>query len=312
MKIHSFSAGLMATALIVTLPVTDALSATRAEAESAIAAADEAREKAASVGGEWRDTGKIIGAATKLLDTKEYTKAIEMADKAKAQGELGYDQAMSQKGVGLAGYMIAMIQEKPVVDKAKAGFKGILPIEVMHNGETVLVERGHDKNATLPVEFLKTDRACPPFCIQPISIDDGVETIGELEMLEYLKRASAGEGVLVVDSRTPEWILRGTIPGSINIPWNQIDPQQQGMFGDSGASLIDTLMTDQFGVEVKEDDSKDFSNAKTLVLFCNGIWCGQSHSNISTLLRMGYPAEKLKWYRGGMQDWVSAGLTTIK
>jgi rhodanese-related sulfurtransferase len=27
---------------------------------------------------------------------------------------------------------------------------------------------------------------------------------------------------------------------------------------------------------------------------------------------LGYPAERIKWYRGGMQDWVSAGLTTVK
>ncbi|RKZ91616.1 MAG: rhodanese-like domain-containing protein, partial [Gammaproteobacteria bacterium] len=25
-----------------------------------------------------------------------------------------------------------------------------------------------------------------------------------------------------------------------------------------------------------------------------------------------YPVYKLKWYRGGMQSWVSLGLTTVK
>jgi hypothetical protein len=30
------------------------------------------------------------------------------------------------------------------------------------------------------------------------------------------------------------------------------------------------------------------------------------------LIAMGYPANNLKWYRGGMQDWVSVGLTTVK
>ncbi|OQX39275.1 MAG: sulfurtransferase, partial [Candidatus Sedimenticola endophacoides] len=55
----------------------------------------------------------------------------------------------------------------------------------------------------------------------------------------------------------------------------------------------------------------DFRNAKTLVLFCNGIWCPQSSVNIKTLANMGYPAYKLKWYRGGMQSWLSVGLSTI-
>jgi rhodanese-related sulfurtransferase len=56
----------------------------------------------------------------------------------------------------------------------------------------------------------------------------------------------------------------------------------------------------------------DFSTAKTLVMFCNGAWCGQSPTNIQTLLKLGYPPNKLKWYRGGMQAWEQFGLTTVK
>jgi len=314
MKIRSFSIGLMATALMVAVPATNAWSATRSETESAIAAADEARKKAASVGGEWRDTGKMIKKATKMLDTREYSKAIGIADKAKAQGELGYEQAMSQKDAGIPDYVVAVGTPKPAVAEmaAKAVTMGIQAIEVMHNGDTVVIERGHDEDATLPAEFLKTERACPPFCVQPISAGEGVETVGEIEVLDYLKRATAGEAVLVVDSRTTDWVLRGTIPGSVNIPWNQVDPQQQGMFGDSGDIYLQNLMTEQFGAVQTEDGAIDFSDAKTLVLFCNGIWCGQSSANIATLLNIGYPAEKLKWYRGGMQDWVSVGMTTVK
>ena len=48
------------------------------------------------------------------------------------------------------------------------------------------------------------------------------------------------------------------------------------------------------------------------MLFCIGIWCPQSTANIKTLVALGYPVYKLKWYRGGMQDWVSVGLTTVK
>ncbi len=73
-----------------------------------------------------------------------------------------------------------------------------------------------------------------------------------------------------------------------------------------------SLMIDRFGVMQTEEGDLDFSQAKTLVLFCNGLWCGQSHANIRTLLRAGYPPEKLKWYRGGMQDWAVAGLTIVK
>jgi hypothetical protein len=42
------------------------------------------------------------------------------------------------------------------------------------------------------------------------------------------------------------------------------------------------------------------------------MWCGQSPSNIKTLLKFGYPAHKIKWYRGGMQSWSNLGLNTVK
>jgi rhodanese-related sulfurtransferase len=312
MKIRSLSAGLMVTALLAALPATNALSATRAEAEQAIAEAEEARKKAASIGGEWRDTAKMMDKATELLDTREYTKAIEIADEAKLQGDLGYEQAMEAKDAGFPKYMVSLSEKEPAVAEMGAGDVGVQPVEVMHDGQKVVIERTHEEGATLPAEFLKTDRTCPPFCIQPMSAAEGVDTIGEIEMLALLKQAAAGDPVLVIDSRTPEWVMRGTIPGSVNIPWDQIDPQQQGMFGDRGDSYAKGLMTEQFGVKEGDDGALDFSEAKTLVLFCNGIWCGQSSANIATLMDLGYPAERIKWYRGGMQDWVSAGLTTVK
>jgi len=33
---------------------------------------------------------------------------------------------------------------------------------------------------------------------------------------------------------------------------------------------------------------------------------------MKTLLAFGYPAEKIKWFRGGMQTWQVLGLTTVK
>jgi len=69
-------------------------------------------------------------------------------------------------------------------------------------------------------------------------------------------------------------------------------------------------MVERFGAE-QLDELWDFSNAKTLVMYCNGMWCGQSPRNIMTLTKFGYPAHKIKWYRGGMQNWEALGLTTV-
>lgn len=188
-------------------------------------------------------------------------------------------------------------------------------LDVVHNGQTVTIQRGHDRDAILPAMFQKTDRGCPPFCVQPIVAAPGVGTIGELEVLDYLRRISQGDdSILLVDSRTPDWVMRGTIPGAINIPWNRISADAAGTFETpEQADAFQQILSDEFdGRFDAEKDTWDFSNAKTLVLFCNGIWCGQSTDNIKTLLELGYPVHKLKWYRGGMQDWVSVGLTTVK
>lgn len=186
-------------------------------------------------------------------------------------------------------------------------------VEVTHNGEKITISRGHDLSATLPEVFQKTDRGCPPFCVQPMTLAPGVETVGELEVLDMLKRAAEGdENVLVVDSRTPDWVMRGTIPGSVNVPWDKISQDTAGTFETpTEADTMEHILNDEFGAK-KTNGNWDFSGAKTLVLFCNGIWCPQSSLNIHTLVELGYPADKIKWYRGGMQDWVSVGLTTVK
>ena len=179
-------------------------------------------------------------------------------------------------------------------------------VTVMHNGKPVTIQRNQKRDNTVDAAFAKTSRDCPPFCIQPAVVAPGVETIAELEMLAYLKRKSDGDdSILVIDSRTPDWVVRGTIPGSVNIPWTTLNISQSDPL-----TIADTL-EDRLGAQHLEG-LWDFSNAKTLVLFCNGMWCGQSPNNIKSLLKIGYPAHQLKWYRGGMQDWSILGLTVIK
>ncbi|WP_295584784.1 rhodanese-like domain-containing protein [uncultured Lamprocystis sp.] len=215
-------------------------------------------------------------------------------------------------------FAIALLSAFAACQPAAAEGNKITPkldsVQVMHNGQPVTIQRGHDPAAHLPEIFQKTDRGCPPFCVQPMVAVPGVETIGELELLDYLKRVGQGdEGILVVDSRTPDWVMRGTIPGSVNIPWNKINIDTKGTFETPGeAESFKHILADEFGATLSEEGKWTFGDAKTLVLFCNGIWCPQSTANLQTLVKYGYPVEKLKWYRGGMQDWASVGLTSVK
>lgn len=179
-------------------------------------------------------------------------------------------------------------------------------VTVQHNGKDVVIKRDQNTDATVIDAFAKTSRPCPPFCIQPISLAPGVETLGEAEMIDWIVKAQSDDSIMIIDSRTPDWVKRGTIPSAVNLPWTDLSTAK-------GADplSIGEILTEQFNAE-EFDGLWKFGNAKTLVLFCNGMWCGQSPTNIKALLDFGYPAHKIKWYRGGMQNWSNLGLTTVK
>lgn len=178
-------------------------------------------------------------------------------------------------------------------------------VTVLHRGRPVVIERNPDTENTIEPDFALTSRPCPPFCILPMNLAPGVETLGELELLDYLAQIGKNSGVLVIDSRDGTWPQRsGVIPGAVLLPWQKLHPAHA-----SAAEIADTLQF-QFGA-VRQEGLWNFAGAKTLVFYCNGPWCGQSPTNIKQLLSLGYPAHKLKWYRGGIQAWKSLGLTTV-
>lgn len=175
---------------------------------------------------------------------------------------------------------------------------GVISIDIVHQDETIKLQRIQDRDNEISDFYLKTTRGK----IQPMHpfAPHLVETIGELEMINYVKQRSAGDdSILVIDTRTPNWpVITGGIPTAINIPYTKFKNKEKSI----------EIMEDQLGVQV--DDIYDFSYAKTLVMYCNGVWCGQTPTAVKALLKYGYPASKIKYYRGGMNAWKSLGLTT--
>ena len=166
--------------------------------------------------------------------------------------------------------------------------KNIMSVTVQTKNGPVEIKRDQNNNATINPAFAKTSRKCPPFCVQPMIAAPGVKTVGELEVVQYLQK-----GGLIIDARTVEWHVKGTIPSSVNIPYTQV------------AKRLDEI-------GCKKGSKWDCSNAKEVLLFCNGLWCGQSPTAIKAMLREGYPASKILYYRNGMQGWQSLGLTVVE
>jgi rhodanese-related sulfurtransferase len=174
--------------------------------------------------------------------------------------------------------------------------------------EIVGISRNQDNKATIDPAFAKTSRPCPPFCIQPTQpfAPAAVETVTELDVIHAARDVAHGDkSVLVVDTRTPGWVKKGTIPHSVNIPFTKLNSKA---LAKDPVAVVE-LMVDTFGVK-DMDGVLNYDNAKTLYLFCNGSWCGQSPASIRALLTMGYPENKIKYYRGGINAWKLLGLTT--
>lgn len=111
--------------------------------------------------------------------------------------------------------------------------------------------------------------------IQPMQIAEGVRTVGELEIIDHLQRE-----LPLVDSRDPDSYGEATIPGATNLPFSE------------ATSRVDEL-----------------DRQNPTVFFCNGPQCGQSPTAISNLLEADYPPEKILYYRGGLHDWITLGLS---
>lgn len=137
--------------------------------------------------------------------------------------------------------------------------------------------------------------------LTPISMGKGIETYGELEVIDFIQKNGKNPDAMLVDARMEGWYKKGTIPSAVNIPFKKFDPKNTIDFD----FVLDTI-----GVE-KEGGKYNFENAKTLLLFCNGAWCPQSSWAMENLLSIGYPTEKLKWYRAGMYGWKIVNLTTV-
>ncbi len=181
--------------------------------------------------------------------------------------------------------------------------EGLPYVDVDVNGENIRIERIQDTSHKLKNSYTKTSRPTPPFNIQPFEPIKGVKTVTELDVINFIKeKVSENEGMLI-DGRMPKWYQNGTIPGALNIPFSMFAQHQENPY-------VDQIFT-IFGAELDED-GWHFDDAQELLVFDNGPWCQQGVTLMKHLIALGYPREKILYYRGGMQFWQILGLTTIK
>jgi len=158
---------------------------------------------------------------------------------------------------------------------------------------------------------ISVPKACKSTYVQttgkllPMLLDEEIATYGELEVLAFMKQMQKDSSMLLIDGRKEDWFNYRTIPGAINMPFHHFKDKEAFVFEFEEHLLI-------LNVDLKSDGSFEFSKAKTVLIFCNGPWCSQSVVMVEALLDIGYPAERINWYRGGMQTWLNAGMTSTR
>ena len=187
-------------------------------------------------------------------------------------------------------YKVKITENLPYVD-----------VDVM--GEPVRLDRIQDTKHKLTNSYSKTSRPCPPFCVQPFQPIKGIETYGELELLNFLKQEVSNNTGVLVDARLPKWYKEGTIPGAINLPFSILNPDTSNQYLNQVLPILGA----------KKDGNKwNFDTAQKLVVFDNGPWDQQGTRAMQHLVKIGYPKEKIKYYRGGMQYWQILGFKVLK
>lgn len=169
--------------------------------------------------------------------------------------------------------------------------------ETIDMGHKITVQRIQDFDNKLVDDFTKTSRECPPFCIQPTTIQE-LKPIAELEVINFIRTKVKNKQGLLIDTRLKSWFELETIPSALNIPFTLMQSNK----ADKILNLLGMRIT---------NGKKDFTKVKELVLFSNGIWSEQATKFIIEIIKKGYPKEKIMFYRDGLQGWKLLGLTTI-
>ena len=160
-------------------------------------------------------------------------------------------------------------------------------VKVKHDNQELLIER-------IP---LNRDETCPPFCIQPMNIE-GVKSVGEVETLMFIEALKEKKPQLLIDVRKSTLYKQSTIPGAISLPSTML--QDDNRYQSKVLKLLGAK---------KNANKWYFKTSLTLLIFANGPTDNQASSAIKSLIKLGYPKEKLLYYRGGVESWKRLGLT---
>ena len=165
-------------------------------------------------------------------------------------------------------------------------------------GHEVVIVRNQDPAAVLQGEAALVARACPPDCLQPMVAEPGVETLGALEVIGFVQAEVVGKTGYLLDVRLPEGYAAGHLPGAVNVPAVTLTAKNPAL-----QDILVALGARQGAVGL------EFDAMRVLVIYGDGPVFDEAAKTVQGLVSAGVPADKLRYFRGGMQEWRQFGLT---
>ncbi len=148
----------------------------------------------------------------------------------------------------------------------------------------------HSQNRVNPIPLY------PPLTIQPMYIK-GVTTVGELEVLSFIKALEKEDTNLLIDVRSNKKYKQKTIPKAINIPYRMLTDKSKYQ-----QEVIKLLGGEQ------SKQGWRFKFPSSLLIFGESEKTAEASEAIKTLLKLSYPPEKILFYRAGIENWNRLGL----
>lgn len=199
-----------------------------------------------------------------------------------------------KKRLSIFTFALALGVTSALADEQKASGQ----VHLLFDGHEISIGPSFPKASEYAAKFAAIEPSCDPYCVVPQQVADGIKTVDEHGVLGFLVSAVGRSEGLLVDARMPSDRSLGFIPGSVSLPHETVEKDNEFR-----VEILKALGARTF------EGVFNFADAQQLVVFDNGPTQNDAGILISHLLAAGYPAEQIRYYRGGMQVWSVLGLT---
>ena len=173
-----------------------------------------------------------------------------------------------------------------------------VPVAFTFNGVEMRIEQSPLGDLARLSEIAARAPECTQICVAAQTVRDDIPTITERDVIAFIETDVANGNGLLLDSRAPEVRATGAIATSVNLPAAVLAPENPYL-----NQILVAMGARSF------NDVLNFADALPVVVYDDGPLSQDAQTMIRNLIEVGYPTDKIKYYRGGLLVWTALGLS---